>query len=69
MGDTEFLKTLGTKIRTERRKSKLGFKNFAKLVGIHYSSLCDIELGKVGCRIMTLKRIADVLKVDIKVFL
>ena len=40
-----------------------------KACGIHYKQISFIENGKSNCHILTLKSIADVLKVDVKDFL
>lgn len=67
--EKEFLKQMGSKIRALRKLYGMSQYELAITCQMDESNLCDIELGKKDCQILTLKRFADALKVDVKYFL
>jgi transcriptional regulator with XRE-family HTH domain len=69
MTDTEYLKKLGAKIRTERKARKLSHKTLSEICKVDKSHLWRIEVGRRNIRLLTLKLIADALKMDVKDFL
>jgi len=64
-----FLKEIGKKIRATRRAKGISMRKMVTLCPIHKSSLSEIENGMRDCHILTLKMIAEVLKVEVKDFL
>jgi transcriptional regulator with XRE-family HTH domain len=69
MTDKEYLIQMGNKIRKARNTKGLYLRDLSAIVNIHISNLCPIEQGRVSCKILTLKTIADALDVDVKDFL
>lgn len=69
MTDKEYLKEMGKKIRKIRNDKGIYMSNIKEATGLHLSALIDIEQGRVSCKILTLKTIADILGVDVKEFL
>lgn len=63
------LKKIGTKIKSERKAKKMTLQQLSDLCDINISSLWFIEEGRRNLHILTLKGIADVLKMDIKDFI
>lgn len=64
-----FLKEIGKKIKAAREAKGLYLRDLGKLCNIHYGAICEIEKGKRNSYILTLKKIADKLDVDVKDFL
>ena len=64
-----FLIEAGKKIRMQRKAKKITLQEMSKVVGIHITGLSFIENGKSDFHILSLKRIADCLGVDMKDFL
>ena len=69
MTDTEYLKAMGKKIREIRRAKGIVLRQFAKVCNLDYSGLNKIENGRTSPLLVTLKRIADNLDVDVKDFI
>jgi len=69
MDNHEYLKQVGSKIRTARCKHKLSLPQLSELCGLSRSNICDIELGKKNPHLLTLVAIADVFNMDVKEFL
>jgi transcriptional regulator with XRE-family HTH domain len=69
MNNGEYLKEMGKKIKAARRSKGLYLRDLGKMCNIHYGAICEIENGKRNSGILTLKNIADKLKVDVKDFL
>jgi transcriptional regulator with XRE-family HTH domain len=59
-----FLKEMGQKIRAIRKLRQVG-----EQCQLDFGAVSRIELGEKDSHILTLKRIADVLKVDVKDFI
>ncbi len=64
-----FLKEMGQKIRAIRKERKLTLREVGKECQLDFGAVSRIELGEKDSHILTLKRIADVLKVDVKDFI
>jgi len=64
-----FLKEIGRKIKAARTAKKIPLSKLAALSGIDLSNLWFLENGRRNAHILTLKSIADVLKVEVKDFL
>lgn len=69
MRDREYLIQMGLKIKTVRNERKISLRKLGKLCNLDYSAICRIEGGQYSAQILTLKRIADQLEVDVKEFL
>lgn len=69
MNDCEYLKRLGSKIRTERKARKMSHQTLSELCKVDKSHLWRIEVGRRNIRVLTLRLIADAFKMDVKDFL
>lgn len=69
MKDGLYLIQMGKKIRAARQAKGFSLQQLASLASNHKSCLSDIETGKMNVKLLALKRIADVLEVDVKDFL
>jgi transcriptional regulator with XRE-family HTH domain len=69
MNDSEYLKRLGSKIRTERKARKMSHQTLSELCKVDKSHLWRIEVGRRNIRVLTLRLIADAFKMDVKDFL
>ena len=58
-------RTIGRRIREERKRSKLTIEQLAELAGISTSFLAYIERRERRARLETLARLADVLRIPI----
>ena len=66
MTDSEYLKYVGAKIEAVRKKKKVTLKMIQDAGITRAANMCLIQQGKRSARLLTLKRLADLLKVDIK---
>lgn len=66
MSEKEFLINIGNRIREARKQKGWTLKKLEEITGIHYSSLPEIENGKRDCHILTLKKIAEALDLEVK---
>jgi transcriptional regulator with XRE-family HTH domain len=57
------------KIRATRKAKGISTRKLVVLAPIHKSTLSEIENGKMNIKILALKKLADVLEVDVKDFL
>ena len=69
MKDGIYLIEMGKKIKAAREAKGLYLRDLGKLCNIHYGAICEIEKGKRNAHILTLKNLADKLKVDVRDFL
>jgi len=69
MSNGEYLIEMGKRIRAIRQSKGISLQQMALLASNHKSCLSDIETGKMNVKVIALKRIADVLEVDVKDFL
>lgn len=64
-----YLIEMGKRIRAIRRAKGISMRKLVTLCPLHKSSISEIENGKRDCHILTLKMLADLLKVDVKDFI
>jgi len=64
-----YLKDMGSKIKAARKANKLSLPVMSKLCKTDMSNLWFLEQGQRNAHILTLKSIADVLKMDVKDFI
>lgn len=69
MTDKEYLKQMGARIQAARKKRKLYVRDLGQLCDIDYSCLSRIENGQYSSQILTLRKIAAALEMDVKDFL
>lgn len=69
MNNGQFLKEIGVRVKSARKEKKITLMQLSKSCGIHITQLSFLENGKCNSHILTLKSIADVLKVDVKDFI
>ena len=65
--DNEFLRKFGKNLRRIRQEGKFSQEALSDLAEVPRSQIARIERGEVNPTINTLKRIADVLAVDISI--
>ena len=66
MSNEIFLKQLGEKIRAARKKAGLTQDKVSSAMPMSWGKYSFIENGRVSSRITTLRRIAEVIGIDIK---
>ncbi|TMI68397.1 MAG: helix-turn-helix transcriptional regulator [Bacteroidetes bacterium] len=64
-----YLKEMGAKIKKARKANKITLEKMSELCGIDMSNIWFLEKGKRNAHILTLKSIAEVLKMDVKDFI
>ena len=69
MTNEEFLKRLGIELKVERVRQELSQQELAKLCGLDAQTCGDIERGKADSKILSYKRMADALGVELKDFM
>ncbi|MGB8193255.1 MAG: helix-turn-helix transcriptional regulator [Chitinophagaceae bacterium] len=69
MSNDLFLKEIGRKVKAARKANRLSLPKMSVATGIVVSNLWFLENGQRNMHILTLKSIADVLKMDVKEFL
>jgi len=62
----DFLKRISANIRVVRKSQKLSQRELAELIGTKEYQVFKIESGRIASNIMTLKRVADALGIDVK---
>lgn len=67
--NNNYLKEMGSKIKAARKAKKISFPTMAKLAKTDMSNYWFLENGERNPHILTLKRIADALSLDVKDFL
>ena len=65
----KYLIEMGKKIREIRRAKGIPIQKAAPMADTYKSCLSDIENGKMNVKIIQLKKLADLLGVDVKDFL
>ncbi|MDO4442699.1 MAG: helix-turn-helix transcriptional regulator [Slackia sp.] len=55
----EYTASLGTRIRTLRKRAGLSLRTFGMMIGVHHNQILLIEQGKSNPSLQTLLRIAD----------
>ncbi|MBX7140921.1 MAG: helix-turn-helix domain-containing protein [Chitinophagales bacterium] len=66
MSDKEFLKRMGEHIRRVRKEKNISLKTLGALCDIDHTSISRIENGHFNSYVLTLKRITDVLEIEVK---
>ena len=66
MSEQEFLKQLGEKIRLARKKAGLTQDKVSSAIPMSWGKYSFIENGRVSSRITTLRRICEVIGIDLK---
>jgi transcriptional regulator with XRE-family HTH domain len=69
MKDREFLERMGAKVKAARKAANMTQQQLADLCRFDDSSISQIEHGNYSLKVTNLKRIADVLNMDVKEFL
>jgi transcriptional regulator with XRE-family HTH domain len=69
MNNHPSLKIIGQKVKEARISKGITIRKLGALCDMDYSGLSRFENGQSNVRILTLKSIADALKVDVKDFL
>jgi transcriptional regulator with XRE-family HTH domain len=69
MKDGTYLIEMGKKIRAIRKAKGISLRQLVVITGMHKSALSEIENGKRNSYLLTLKKIADKLDVDVKDFI
>lgn len=69
MNNGQYLIEMGKKIREIRRAKGIPIQKAAAMADTYKSCLSDIETGKMNVKIIQLKKLADLLEVDVKDFL
>jgi len=64
-----YLKEMGAKVKAARKANKLSLPKLSALRNTDMSNLWFLEQGQRNVHILTLKSIADVLKMDVKDFI
>lgn len=67
--DKELLYNVGANIKAIRESQNITVRELGVLCNMDYGNISRIECGKSDCRLLTLKAIADALRVDVKDFL
>ena len=66
MTEREYLKELGEKIRGARKRKRISVQALSRMCGMDYSNFSRIQCGKKNPQILTLRRIAEALGIDVK---
>jgi len=66
MSHQEYLKSIGMELRIARIRKGYSQTALAKKTGMSAAAVCDVETGRTDSKILTFKRIADVLEVQMK---
>ncbi len=64
MTHKDFLEQVGIEIKVARVRRKLSVPDVCKLTGLGRSCVQSVESGKTDVKLLTLKRLADALGVD-----
>lgn len=65
----DFLQKVGIEIKVARIRKGLSTMEVSELTGLHRATIQDIEGGRVESKILTYKRIADSLGVEMRDFM
>ena len=69
MNNGQYLKEIGKKIKTIRQAKGISVRKLGEICDMDFSSLSRLENGQKDFHILTLKTIADALKMDMKDFI
>lgn len=68
MENNPYLTEIGKNIKAARKAKKVSLQELSKQCQMDISNLCNVENGKKNVRLLTLKSIAEVLKMNVKDF-
>lgn len=66
MTDSEYLRAIGLNVKLARNRKGISSMELCKMCGIDRSGLSKVELGKSNPHMLTLRKIANTLSVDVK---
>jgi DNA-binding XRE family transcriptional regulator len=66
MTNGDFLKKMGIELKVARIKKGLTRNQVAEKTGLYKNTIYVVESGKKDCKILSYKRMADALEVDLK---
>ncbi len=66
MTDKEYLQKIGLEIKIARIRNKMTAEQLAERCGLGRDSISNIETGKANSHILTYKKIAEVLEIEVK---
>ena len=69
MSHREYLKHIGTELKIARIRKSLKQEDLVRMTGVSWGAISRIELGKADAHILTIKRMADALDLNMKDFL
>jgi transcriptional regulator with XRE-family HTH domain len=69
MGNGDFLKQMGSKVKAARLANKMSLPQLSNATGLGVPAIWFLEQGRRNAHILTLKSIADVLKMEVKDFI
>lgn len=69
MSNKEYLKRIGLELKVARIRKALKQEDLVRMTGVSWGAKSRIELGKADAHILTLKRMADALDLNMKDFL
>ena len=64
-----YLKEVGNKVKEFRQSKGIGIRKLGDMCNLDYANLSRFENGQIDMKLLTLKTIADALKVDVKDFI
>lgn len=64
-----YLKEMGSRIRAARKAKKMSMESLGELINMNISNISFIERGKTNPHLLTLKNIADVLRMNVRDFI
>ncbi|MGN6401941.1 MAG: helix-turn-helix domain-containing protein [Flavisolibacter sp.] len=64
-----FLKQMGSKVKAARLANKMSLPQLSKATGFGIPAIWFLEQGRRNAHVLTLKAIADVLKMEVKDFI
>jgi transcriptional regulator with XRE-family HTH domain len=69
MRNDKFLKDVGSKIKAARQSKGISVRRLGEMCNLDYANISRMECGKQNILVLTLKNIADALKMDVKDFI
>lgn len=66
MNHTDYLRKIGLEIKIARIRQNMTQTDLANKTGLAQVTICEIEMGKGNSRILSYKRIAEALGVELK---
>lgn len=66
MNNTDYLQKIGLEIKVARIRQSMTQTDLANKTGLAQVTICEIEMGKANSRILSYKRIAEALGIELK---